>query len=179
MVTSDGVRIDSYIYETCVKKEKRLEISEIIASLQFFAQAYNELVAKYNRLLTIDPTLSELEKTNKILRRENRNMKKIDIFDILPPETHAAIDKLGYDFLKSHNYKTTGVAKSYKRRARLKEAMKKRGEELGCCSAIDPEQNIILLWFELYRGEERIARSSNIKIVMKRGEDNGEGRKDS
>lgn len=106
-------------------------------------------------------------------------MKKIDIFDILPHETHAAIDKLGYDFLKSQNYKVAGVAKSYKLRARLKEAMEKRGEELRYCSAIDREENVILVWFELYRGEERIARSSNIKIVMKRGEDNGEGRENS
>ena len=67
MVTTDGIRIDSYIYASGEKKEKRLEISEIIASLQFFAQAYNELVEKYNRVLAIDPTLSELEKLTKFL----------------------------------------------------------------------------------------------------------------
>lgn len=97
--------------------------------------------------------------------------KEIDIFDLLPPEANKAIDKLGYDFLKSRGYNVKGVAKSYKRRARLKDAMKKRGEELRYRDVIDKEQKSIIIWFELYRDYELIARSQGIKFIQKERDD--------
>ena len=103
--------------------------------------------------------------------------KEIDIFDLLPPEAAKPIDELGYSFLKSQGYDVSGVKKSYKRRSRLRQAMKKRGEELGYRAAIDEETRGILIWFELYRGGERVAVSQGIKFLPKREREvNGEGR---
>lgn len=104
--------------------------------------------------------------------------KEIDIFDLLPPEANKAIDELGYSFLNSQGYNVTGATKSYKRRARLKDALKKRGQELRYRSAIDKEQKSILVWFELYRSGKRIAVSQGIKILQ-REEKNGERREDN
>ena len=91
--------------------------------------------------------------------------KEIDIFDLLPTEACTAVNKLGFDFLQSQGYKVAGVNKSYKCRARLTKAMKKRGEELRYNSAIDKEQKAILVWFELYKGTEVVAKSSGIKFL--------------
>ena len=99
--------------------------------------------------------------------------KEIDIFDLLPPEANKAIDKLGYSFLNSQGYNVTGATKSYKRRSRLKDALKKRGQELRYRSTIDKEQKSILVWFELYKGEERIAVSQGIKFLPKEREADG------
>ena len=91
--------------------------------------------------------------------------KEIDIFDLLPPEASKSVDELGYSFLKSQGYNVVGVGKSYKRRSRLKQAMKKRGEELGYLAAIDKETRGVLVWFELYRGGEKIAVSRGLKFL--------------
>lgn len=93
--------------------------------------------------------------------------KAIDIFDLLPSDAAKPIDELGYSFLKSRGYDVSGVSKSYKRRSRLKDAMKKRGEELRYCGAVNQETKGILVWFELYKGEERIAVSQGIKFLPK------------
>lgn len=103
-------------------------------------------------------------------------MGSVDIFSLLPKEAHAAIDAHGYEFLKMQGYDVRGVKKSYKRRARLKDALKKRGEELRHCAAIDSDTKAILVWFVLYR-EEIIARSTGLKFIQREG-DNGEGRED-
>ena len=96
--------------------------------------------------------------------------REVEIFDMLPSEVMKKLDEDGYSLLRAHGYDTSGAAKSYKRRARLKTAMKKRGEELRYCSAVERESKSILIWFELYKGEERIAKSRGIKIMCKETE---------
>ena len=46
--------------------------------------------------------------------------KEVDIFDILPPEAFAAIDELGYNFLKEQGYDTEGAADSEEKRKEIK-----------------------------------------------------------
>ena len=104
--------------------------------------------------------------------------KTVDIFDLLGPEAAKPIDDLGYSFLKSQGYNVTGAAKSHKRRARLKDALEKRGETLYHRGAIDEECGSILVWFELYRGDTRIAKSIGIKFMQKERENVGDGRED-
>lgn len=93
--------------------------------------------------------------------------REVEIFEFLPEEVSKNLDEVGYSFLKSQGYNTAGVTKSYKRRARLKRDMKNRGEELRYYYAVDKETKSIFIWFELYKGEERIAKSQGIKFICK------------
>lgn len=97
-----------------------------------------------------------------------RKKKEIDIFDILPAEAFAEIDKLGYVFLSEQGYNTEGAQESTELRTKLKNAIKKRGEELRYFGAVDKDSKAILVWFELYKGNERKAVSQSLKFIPSR-----------
>lgn len=103
-----------------------------------------------------------------------RKKKEIDIFDILPAEAFAEIDKLGYAFLSEQGYNTEGAQESDELRTKLKNAIKKRGEELRYFGAVDKDSGAILVWFELYKGSERKAVSQGLKFIPKPGGENGD-----
>ena len=103
-----------------------------------------------------------------------RKKKEIDIFDILPAEAFAAIDKLGYGFLSEQGYDTNGAQESDEQRTKLKDAIKNRGEELRYFGAVDKDSGAILVWFEIYKGSERKAVSQGLKFIPKPGGENGD-----
>lgn len=104
----------------------------------------------------------------------SRKEKEVDILDILPAEAIAEVDKLGYTFLQGLGYDVDGAAESKEKREKLKEAMKKRGDELRYAGAVDKNQGAILVWFELYKGNERKAVSQGLKFIPKPGGENGD-----
>ena len=75
--------------------------------------------------------------------------KEVDIFDILPPEAFAAIDELGYNFLKEQGYDTEGTAAYEGKRKEIKKALAKDGKNLFYRGAVDPEPKAILVWYEI------------------------------
>lgn len=101
--------------------------------------------------------------------------RKIEIFDLLPEEAMKAIDSLGYKFLESRGYDTTRAAESKSQMTKLKKALRVNGEELRYAAAIEKETKAILIWFELYRGKERVATSEGIKFMPKPSEGGGNG----
>ncbi len=103
-----------------------------------------------------------------------RKKKEIDIFDVIPSEVYAAIDKLGYSFLSEQGYNTEGAQESDEVRTKLKNAIRKRGEELRYFGAVDKGSKAILVWFELYKGNERKAVSQGLKFIPKPGGENGD-----
>lgn len=102
--------------------------------------------------------------------------RKLNIWDLLPPEANRAIDELGYTLLLKHGYDVAEADASKAKRHDLKEAMKARGEELCHGTFVDPETGKILFWFELHRGGELVERSRAIKFLpIAKGEENGKG----
>lgn len=93
--------------------------------------------------------------------------REIDILDILPQEAIAEVDKLGYAFLAEQGFDTVGAAESNTKRTKLKKALAKQGKELRYAGAVDNETKTILVWYELYKGKERIAVSQGIKFMPK------------
>lgn len=106
-----------------------------------------------------------------------KKKKEVDILDILPVEAIAEVDKLGYTFLQGLGYDVDGAEESKEKREKLKEAMKKRGDELRYARAVDKNQGAILVWYELWKGGERKAISQGLKFVQKprEGGENGAG----
>lgn len=106
-----------------------------------------------------------------------RKKKEVDILDILPAEAIAEVDKLGYAFLQTQGYDTEEAADSEEKRAKLKRAMKKRGDELRYAGAVDKNQGAILVWYELWNDGKRKAISQGLKFVQKprEGGENGAG----
>ena len=94
--------------------------------------------------------------------------KLITVLDMLPAEAMPSIDELGYGFLAEHGYDTAGATESGKKRRKLKSALRANGEELLYRGAYDKETGAVLVWFELYRGKERISESRGIKFLPKR-----------
>ena len=107
--------------------------------------------------------------------------RTIDIFDLLPPEAFVQIDELGYNFLKEHGYDVEGAIESEEKRKEIKKALKANGEELRYSGAFNDETRAILIWYELYRGQEKVATSLGLKFLPKpsEGGENGEGGEDS
>lgn len=93
--------------------------------------------------------------------------REIDILDILPQEAIDEVDKLGYAFLAEQGFDTVGAAESNTKRTKLKKALIKQGKELRYAGAVDNETKTILVWYELYKGKERIAVSQGIKFMQK------------
>lgn len=93
--------------------------------------------------------------------------REIDILDILPQEAIDEVDKLGYAFLAEQGFDTVGAAESNTKRTNLKKALSKQGKELRYAGAVDNETKTILVWYELYKGKERIAVSQGIKFMQK------------
>ncbi len=102
--------------------------------------------------------------------------KEIDIFDLLPEEAIKKVDEIGYNFLSEQGFDTTGAAESNSKRTKIKKELKKQGKELFYKGAVDKETKAILIWFELYKGEEKIATSQGVKFLPKPSE-GGEGGK--
>lgn len=93
--------------------------------------------------------------------------KEVDIFDILPKEAFAAIDELGYNFLKAQGYDTEGAADSEAKRKEIKKALTKDGKKLFYRGATDKETGAILVWYEIESEGKCVARSQGIKFVQK------------
>ena len=100
--------------------------------------------------------------------------REIDIFDLLPEEAIKKVDEIGYQFLSEQGFDTKGAAESDSKRAKIKKELKKQGKELFYRGAVDKETKAILVWFELYKGKEKIATSQGIKFLPKPSE-GGEG----
>lgn len=101
---------------------------------------------------------------------EGMRKRRVDILDLIPAEATEAVDKAGYTFLAKRGYDAMEAATSDEKRAALAEEMKRRGEVLRYAGAVDSEQGAILVWFELWRGRRRIARSVGLKLVQRRAE---------
>lgn len=99
--------------------------------------------------------------------------KEVDIFDILPPEALAAIDELGYNFLKEQGYDTEGAADSEEKRKEIKKALAKDGKNLFYRGAVDPETKAILVWYEIEVKGKCVAKSMGIKFLPKPKEEGG------
>lgn len=56
-----------------------------------------------------------------------RKKKEIDIFDILPAEAFAEIDKLGYVFLSEQGYNTEGAQESTELRTETQKRYQEKG----------------------------------------------------
>ena len=102
--------------------------------------------------------------------------RKLDIWDLLPPEASRAIDELGYSLLAAHGYDVTAADTDKAKRHALKVAMKAKGEELRHGTFVDPEAGKILFWFEFLQGGILMERSRAIQFVpVVKGEADGEG----
>ena len=102
--------------------------------------------------------------------------RKIDIWDLLPPDANRAIDELGYALLEKHGYDVTAADTDKAKHREVKEAMKAKGEELRHSTFFDPETGKILFWFELVRGGELVERTKALQFVpIVKGEADGEG----
>lgn len=99
--------------------------------------------------------------------------KEVDIFDILPPEAFAAIDELGYNFLKEQGYDTEGAADSEEKRKEIKKALAKDGKNLFYRGVVDPETKAILVWYEIEVKGKCVAKSMGIKFLPKPKEEGG------
>jgi hypothetical protein len=104
--------------------------------------------------------------------------KKIDILDLLPAEAMRKVDELGYSFLQERGYDADGAIDSKIKRAELKKALDRKGEVLRYAGAVDNETKAILVWFELFKGKEKVAVSQGIKFLQRENE-SGEEREDS
>lgn len=91
--------------------------------------------------------------------------KKVNIWDLLPPEANRAIDDLGYALLAAHGYDVADANTSKAKRHDLKETMRAKGEELRHATLVDPESGKILFWFELHRGGVLVERSRALQFV--------------
>lgn len=90
----------------------------------------------------------------------------MEIFDLFTEEVNQKFDKMGYDLLRSNGYDVAGANKSYKRMAKLKRAMKSRGEELTYKDLMDKETGTVLIWYELVKVTgELVAKSEAMKVV--------------
>ncbi len=96
-----------------------------------------------------------------------KNEKKLDIFDILPSEAFSRIDELGYSFLEENGYDTEGAAESEDKRKNIKCSLKEKREELRYFGAFDKDTGAILIWYELYRGKEKISTSKGLRFLPK------------
>ena len=96
--------------------------------------------------------------------------REITIFDLLPPEAFIQIDELGYNFLAERGYNTEGAMDSNEKRKELKAELKKNGEELRYSGAFDKETKAILVWFEIYKNNEKVATSQGLKFLPKPSE---------
>lgn len=107
------------------------------------------------------------------MKKTETKTRKIEIFDLLPKEAIEQIDKLGYEFLKANGYDTDGAIKSDEKRRALKKSLQKDGKKLVYFSMIDKQTKAILFWFELHKGEEKIATSKGLKFLPREGVENG------
>jgi hypothetical protein len=101
--------------------------------------------------------------------------KEIDILDILPAEAIQKVDALGYSFLQERGYDADGAVNDVRKRSKLKKALKRNNEELRYTGAIDSQQGAILVWFELFKNNELLAKSKGIKFIQRVNE-NEQGR---
>ena len=99
-------------------------------------------------------------------------MRNLDVFDILPPDAAQAADRAGFEFLREQGYDVAGCRRSYKRRARLKRALRDDRAELTYRSLVDNEAEKILIYYELHKNGERVARSRGITFIFKGEEQN-------
>ena len=93
--------------------------------------------------------------------------REIDVFDLLPAEAFPQIDELGFSFLSERGYDVEGATTSEEKRLELRAALEANGEELRYFGAFDKDTGAILVWYELYRGEERLAVSRGLKFLPK------------
>lgn len=100
--------------------------------------------------------------------------KQPDIFDIVRvagAEAARQVDELGYAMLAKQGYDVTGwdgnAHESQSANERIKAEMEKRGEWLNREGAKDNEMPRFAVWLSLYRGEELVARSEVIQLVLK------------
>ena len=93
--------------------------------------------------------------------------KEIDIFDLLPEEAIKKVDEIGYNFLSEQGFDTKGAAESNSKRTEITKELKKQGKKLFYKGAVDKETKAILIWFELYKGKDKIATSQGIKFLPK------------
>lgn len=95
-------------------------------------------------------------------------------FGNMPAEMALAIDKLGYDLLRSAGYDVRGCEKYPNKRQTLKNKMKRDGAKLVFCHKADPPA--LNVWFALLRKGEKPITSHMIRFVGKDDaeEDDGE-----
>lgn len=98
--------------------------------------------------------------------------KKVDVLDILPPEAMAAADKQAYAFLCEHGYDAEGAEGDEGKRKALMAELSRRGECIKYSGMFDPEAGKILVWFHLWRGKKRIARSKGYTFILRGGHSN-------
>lgn len=94
--------------------------------------------------------------------------RKIDILDLVPEEASQKVDDLAYNFLAEQGYNTLGARDSEKVQKALQAEMRRRGERLEHHGLVNRESKAILIWFELYNGKVRKARSKGLKLMAKR-----------
>lgn len=100
--------------------------------------------------------------------------KKIEIWDLLPPEANRAIDELGYSFLAENGYDVANASTSKAKLQALKDAMKAKKEELRHVAFIDSEANKILFSFRLHRCGICVKKSKALQFVLvSEGEEDG------
>ncbi len=100
--------------------------------------------------------------------------KERDILDMLTPDQQAAVDKHGYEFLAEHGYNVIGVEQSAKKRRKLKAALRANSQALVYSMIERKEERAMVLVFSLIGADgEVIARSKGIKMVFKKGDDDG------
>ena len=102
--------------------------------------------------------------------KKKAEKRELDVFDLLPSEAFRSIDELGFSFLSERGYDTTDAIESEEKRMELKTALEANGEELRYFGAFDNETGAILVWYELYRGEERLAVSRGLKFLPREKE---------
>lgn len=104
--------------------------------------------------------------------------KKIDILDLLPPEAFKAVDKLGYELLAEYGYDVEGAEGSAAKQDKLRQALRKNGEELRYSGAIDDKTGAILVWYEIYKNGRRATTGRGIKFLSAKEKSNGKKRAD-
>lgn len=91
--------------------------------------------------------------------------EEIDIFDLLAPETIQAVDELGYEFLAKCGYDVEGAGESVAKQEELRKALQEKEEELRYSGAVDDKTGAMMVWFEIYRNGERVAKSRALQFL--------------
>lgn len=105
-------------------------------------------------------------------------MNEIDILDLIPAESIAEIDRIGYQLLEDCGYDVKGAEDSEEKRQALLQALNDNQDELTYAGQIDSENSKIKVKYLLYRAGKLIKAHSVELIPIQKEKDDEKNRAD-